>query len=268
MYNWILGSKQCPKDPVSHQRFSCPRLPVACLPRLHVMAKGWLQSHTPPLPAQGQEKGERRALVSQECCPPQIAPRCSGSCGSLPPPPPPTGRPGSRALTEPAWGGGGGFHLEEGWGTEEKLTRSKIWGLLPGDEMSLDFQAQDAPSVLRPWQVRARIPPCMCDCRPFEWKIVFGSQVPSHPLPQRQFNFYAFMRTFSLSAGVTNGVQKAFNGLPPALQAVLCSAEPYSTWLEPPRRSRLPNATGWRFCAAPFRLKATSSTTLENNGWW
>lgn len=95
--------------------------------------------------------------------------------------------------------------------------------------MSLDFQAQDSQPVLRAPQVCTRIPHGMCDCSPFEWKIVFGSKVLSHPLPQRQFNFYAFMRTFSLSAGVTNGVQKAFNGLPPALKAVLGSTEPYST---------------------------------------
>lgn len=76
------------------------------------------------------------------------------------------------------------------------------------------------------------------------------------------------MRTFSLSAGVTNGVQKAFNGLPPALNVALCSAEPYSTWLELPQRWSLPKETGFHFCAAPFQLKASSLTAFENNGLW
>lgn len=51
------------------------------------------------------------------------------------------------------------------------------------------------------------------------------SRVPSHSLPPRQCNFYAFVRTSSFSAGGTNGGQKAFNGRRPALKAALCFRE-------------------------------------------
>lgn len=116
--------------------------------------------------------------------------------------------------------------------------------------MPFDFQAQVfLVSAAFHAGMCSVIPHCACECRPIERKIIFGSKVPSHSLPHKQFNFYAFLRTFSLSAGVTNGVQKAFNGLPPALKAALCSTEPYSTWLELPRRGRLPKAMGFYFCA-------------------
>lgn len=87
----------------------------------------------------------------------------------------------------------------------------------------------------------------MCDCRPFKWKIIFGSKVPSCSLHHRQFNFYVLRRTFSFSAGVTNGIQKAFNGLPPALKAAPRSTELCSNWLELPLRWRLQVELGFTF---------------------
>lgn len=87
----------------------------------------------------------------------------------------------------------------------------------------------------------------VCDCRLFRREIIFGSKAPSCSLHHRQFNFYALRRTFSFSAGVTNGIQKAFNGLPPALNAAPCSPELYSTWLELPLRCRLQVRLGFTF---------------------
>lgn len=91
----------------------------------------------------------------------------------------------------------------------------------------------------------------MCDCRPFKWKIIFGSKVPSCSLHHRQFNFYVLRRTFSFSAGVTNGIQKAFNGLPPALKAAPTKYRTVFNLIRIPTEVEASSGTGFHFCVAP-----------------
>lgn len=66
------------------------------------------------------------------------------------------------------------------------------------------------------------------------------------------------MKTFSLSAGITNGVQKAFNNLPPAQKAI-----PYSTENCTPPDSNSHGGVGFQMQLGFIRVQHLSNSSLQ-----
>lgn len=76
------------------------------------------------------------------------------------------------------------------------------------------------------------------------------------------------MRILSLSAGVTNGVQKAFKWPASCTEGGSVQHGAVRNLIRLPPRRRLADATGFHFGVVPFQLTASSLTALENAGLW